>query len=266
MLVRGGATLGPDRTVRRFDGVNEDITERRRAEQRLAEAQRLGQIGSFDRDLEADEVVWSPETYRIFGVDPEHLVPSRENVLALVVAEDRERLRDEVDAAIRDDGAFDCFVTIRRARRRAARAARPRRRARAAGGPRHLIGICQDLTDIRAAERERAELAERFRGVFERAPVGMALVGRDGRFDLVNEALCEFLGRDGPRRACGSRTSPTPTTWRRATTRCGGWPRASSTSGTPRSATCGRTARSAGARCGRCCSATPTAGPRRAWR
>ena len=196
MLVRGGATLGPDRTVRRFDGVNEDITERRRAEQRLAEAQRLGQIGSFDRDLEADDVVWSPETYRIFGVDPEHLVPSREGVLGQVVAEDRGRLRDEVDAAIRDDGNFDCFVTIRRGDGEL-RDLRVRGAVhRAAGGPRHLIGICQDLTDIRAAERERAELAERFRGVFERAPVGMALVGRDGTFDLVNEALCEFMGRD----------------------------------------------------------------------
>ena len=82
LLCRGGATLGPDGTARRFDGTCEDITERRRAQERLAEAQRLGQIGSFDRDLEAGEVAWSPETYRIFGVDPEHHVPSRENVLA----------------------------------------------------------------------------------------------------------------------------------------------------------------------------------------
>jgi diguanylate cyclase (GGDEF)-like protein/PAS domain S-box-containing protein len=196
VLVRGGATLGPDRTVRRFDGVSEDITERRRAEQRLAEAQRLGQIGSFDRDLDADEVHWSPETYRIFGVDPEHLVPSRENVFDQIVPEDRERLRDEVDAAKHSDGSFDCFVTIRRADGEL-RDLRVRGAVhRIAGGPRHLIGICQDLTDIRAAEEARVELAERFRVVFERAPVGMALVGRGGYFELVNEALAEFLGRD----------------------------------------------------------------------
>ena len=100
LLCRGGATLGPDGTRPRFDGICEDVTERRRAEQRLAEAQRLGQIGSFDRDLEAGEVTWSPETYRIFGVEPEHHVPSRENVLAMVVEEDRERLQGEVDRAI----------------------------------------------------------------------------------------------------------------------------------------------------------------------
>jgi diguanylate cyclase (GGDEF)-like protein/PAS domain S-box-containing protein len=196
MRCRAGVTRGPDGATRRLDGTCEDITDRRRAEQRLDEAQRLGQIGSFDRDLDDDEVHWSPETYRIFGVDPEHLVPSRENVFDQIVPEDRERLRDEVDGAVRDEGGFDCFVTIQRpdGERRDLRVRGAVHRV--AGGPRHLIGICQDLTDIRAAERERTELAERFRVVFERAPVGMALVGRGGRFELVNEALCEFMGRD----------------------------------------------------------------------
>ena len=59
----------------------------------------------------------------------------------------------------------------------------------------HLHGICQDLTDVRRAEEARAEAVERFRSVFERAPVGMALVTRDGRFTLANEAMAEFLGR-----------------------------------------------------------------------
>ena len=157
MLVRGGATLGPGGTVRRFDGVNEDITERRRAEQRLAEAQRLAQIGSFDRDLETGEMAVSPEVYRMLSVDPEDIVPSRETVLALVVPEDRQRLREEVDAAVRDSGSFDCFVTVRRPGG-GARELRVRGTVMEVGGRRRLSGICQDLTDIRAAERERAEL------------------------------------------------------------------------------------------------------------
>ena len=193
---RGGATMGPGGAARRLDGVCEDITERRHAEQRLTEAERLAQIGSFDRDLLADTVVWSPETYRIFGVEPEHHVPSRENVLAMVVPGDRERLRGEVDAAIRDDGAFDCFVSIQRSDGEL-RDVRIRGAVHApAGAPRHLIGIVQDLTDLRASEQARSEAVERFRTVFERAPVGMALIARGGRFALVNEALAEFLGRD----------------------------------------------------------------------
>ena len=124
MLVRGGVAIGPDGSTAAASTAPARTSRSAGApSERLAEAQRLGQIGSFDRDLEADDVVWSPETYRIFGVDPEHLVPSREGVLGQVVAEDRGRLRDEVDAAIRDDGNFDCFVTIRRATANCATAA-----------------------------------------------------------------------------------------------------------------------------------------------
>ena len=141
----------------------------------------------------------------------------------MVVAEDRGRLRDEVDAAIRDDGGFDCFVTIRRGDGEL-RDLRVRGAVhRAAGGPRHLIGICQDLTDIRAAERERAELAERFR-VRVRARAGGDRAGRPRRDASTwsTRRSREFLGRRATSSwARGSRTSPTPTTWRRAPTRSG---------------------------------------------
>ena len=38
------------------------------------------------------------------------------------------------------------------------------------------------------------ESEQRFRGSFERAATGMALVGTDGRFLRVNRSLCEILG------------------------------------------------------------------------
>ena len=50
------------------------------------------------------------------------------------------------------------------------------------------------------AERERAEAAlrdaaeARFRGAFEGAPTGMAVVSLDGRFEQVNGALCDMTG------------------------------------------------------------------------
>jgi diguanylate cyclase (GGDEF)-like protein/PAS domain S-box-containing protein len=43
--------------------------------------------------------------------------------------------------------------------------------------------------------RQLLDSEARFRGAFESAPIGVALVGLDGRFLRVNQALCDMLGR-----------------------------------------------------------------------
>ena len=75
---RGGVATGPDGSMSPIDGTCLDVTDRRRAEERLAEAQRLARIGSFDWDIARDEITWSREMYRIFGEDPDRFVPTRE--------------------------------------------------------------------------------------------------------------------------------------------------------------------------------------------
>src|SRR5438045_5433381 len=45
-------------------------------------------------------------------------------------------------------------------------------------------------------ERALRESEERFRNIFAEAPIGMAVVGLDGRLLQVNKAFCEMLGYD----------------------------------------------------------------------
>jgi len=51
-----------------------------------------------------------------------------------------------------------------------------------------------DLVGRRSAEAALSQSEARFRGAFDYAPIGMALVGLDGRFLDVNRALCETVG------------------------------------------------------------------------
>jgi PAS domain S-box-containing protein len=44
-------------------------------------------------------------------------------------------------------------------------------------------------------EEDMRQSEERFRGAFENAAIGMAIVGNDGKFIRVNESLCKMVGR-----------------------------------------------------------------------
>lgn len=59
----------------------------------LVEAQRIGQMGNWMRDVASGEVTWSDEIYRIFGYEPGAFVPTFERFLAMVHPEDVERVR-----------------------------------------------------------------------------------------------------------------------------------------------------------------------------
>ncbi|MBA2389530.1 MAG: PAS domain S-box protein [Geodermatophilaceae bacterium] len=56
------------------------------------------------------------------------------------------------------------------------------------------MGFTQDVTSARRSERAMRESEDRFRSAFDNAPIGMALIALDGRFEQVNQALCELTG------------------------------------------------------------------------
>ncbi|GEM_PF-340567 len=62
------------------------------------------------------------------------------------------------------------------------------------GTPLYLLGISEDITERKLASEALRESNERFSRAFEFAPIGMALVGMDGRYLQVNHALCEIVG------------------------------------------------------------------------
>ena len=80
--------------------IHRDITrcklveeELRKSETRLSMIQRAAGIGAWDWNIAEDTVVWSPETYVIYGLDP-NIPVSHEQVMSLVHPEDRSRITD----------------------------------------------------------------------------------------------------------------------------------------------------------------------------
>ena len=98
-----------------------DITERteaearlRRSEAGLAQAERLVHVGSWELELATNEVTWSAESYRIFGLDPASTSLTQERFFELIHPDDRAGLRAAGDGAMAGDGAFDHEFRINR--------------------------------------------------------------------------------------------------------------------------------------------------------
>jgi PAS domain S-box-containing protein len=79
-----------------------DITERKRAEEDLranedllSDSQRIGHLGSWDWRLQGgtSAMVWTPETYRLFGVSPETFALSAETFVTLIHPDDQASMQ-----------------------------------------------------------------------------------------------------------------------------------------------------------------------------
>lgn len=99
------------KAVRRLDGqlivlvACEDITERkqtenalRQSEMYLAEAQRVSHTGSFGQRAGSGEIIWSEETFRIFGYDKAPSI-QLEAVMQRIHPDDRARVQQTIDRA-----------------------------------------------------------------------------------------------------------------------------------------------------------------------
>ena len=169
----------------------------RRQEALLAQAQQVARMGSFEWDLERNDVEWSSQLCRLFGVDPETASATGLALIERVHPDDRPILADAARRQLIATGRLACRV---RATREDGALRHMEIHAEMDQGPRkplRIIGTCQDVTD-RIALEEAARERQLFQTIFQVGVVAMTIrTVPDGRCVFAND---QFFADSGYRR------------------------------------------------------------------
>ena len=131
--------------------------ELRRMRDRLVDAQRVANVGSWEWDVQTNTIWWSEELYRLFGLRPSTPL-TYESYLQLLHADDRARMESAVGKSLADRRPFSVEHRV----------VWPDGSIRTIHGDGHVIcdesggvvrmvGTGRDITDLRQAEEARLE-------------------------------------------------------------------------------------------------------------
>jgi PAS domain S-box-containing protein len=197
----GSLVRDADGSVVSYIGLVTDVTDRKRAEEalrrseeRLAKAQEIAHLGSWEWDVASDALGWSDETFRICGVEPGSFVPTIAAFHALVPPEDRE----DMLAAVADAFGGAPYVLEHRIVRPDGDVRFVRELGQvefdAAGQPVCMLGTVLDITDRKRAEEERRLLEAQIQHMQKLESLGILAGGIAHDF---NNLLMGILGNAG---------------------------------------------------------------------
>lgn len=154
-----GLGLGALRISRQINARKKIQQVLKKSESRMAEAQRIANIGSWDWDIKNDKLVCSDEIFRMFGVQSQIHNATYENFLKFVHPEDRPHVIDSVNKALQEVKPLSINHRV----------VRPDGSLRTVfqqaevtfdndGNAQRMMGTVQDVTQAKIDEREREKL------------------------------------------------------------------------------------------------------------
>lgn len=165
-------------------------------EERLRIALSAANIGTFDWDIQAQTIVWTPETERMWGLPVGGFGGTYEHWRRQVHPDDVAEAERIVRLSVENPDIPHKYEhrIIRPAGTVRWIHANATTRCDADGRPIRMVGVNFDITERKQAEQALSESEERFRSVFERAGTGIAIADLNGSFMQCNPAFCAMLG------------------------------------------------------------------------
>ncbi|RWX74802.1 PAS domain S-box protein [Neorhizobium lilium] len=168
----------------------------RTVEARLRRAQEAGGVGVFSVDLRTEILSPTPEFCKLYGIDETAALPIS-IIQALVVDEDQE-IASNPQTRQTGTSPLNVEYRIRRADTGEKRIIARRGEFEFDGNSRPIrfVGVVQDVTERRKAQREVRDSEARFRALAQAIPNHVWTAAPDGRLDWFNDRVYEYAGRN----------------------------------------------------------------------
>jgi PAS domain S-box-containing protein len=170
-----------------------DVTERksvddqlRKSEAHLVAAQRIAHFGIWEFDVRSQQLTWSEEKFRIFGLDPTGPQPTYTQLIEMMHPDDRDSFEQLAYRALTDGTSYEIVFRIKRPNGQL-RHIETRGEAilNSAGQVIQLFGTVVDITERKQAEEETLKALQRERELSEAKSRFIAMTSHEFRTPLT---------------------------------------------------------------------------------
>jgi diguanylate cyclase (GGDEF)-like protein/PAS domain S-box-containing protein len=135
-----------------------DVTEQRRLERALNEAEEIGRLGCWVADRTRKTMYWSDQTYRNLGMEPQSVPADFEHLRRCLHPDDKDRVMEMLEHSLESGEPYDCehrvvwpdgSIHVVHACGRLA--------SEKGGSPSHFIGTLHDISQQRQLNRQLRE-------------------------------------------------------------------------------------------------------------
>ena len=195
-----------------FAAIFEDISKRKQAqeelqenEKRLNRSQEIAHLGSWELDLINNQLTWSDEVYRIFGLKPQEFDATYEAFLNAIHPDDRAAVDAAYSGSLRE-GRDTYEIKHRVVRKHTGEIRFVHEKCEhfrdESGKIIRSVGMVHDISEQKMAEQEVWKAKNDWERTFNSVPDFIAILDNEYRIVRANRAMAQQLGVT-PEKAAG---------------------------------------------------------------